>query len=163
MVFIQNIVKDNHIYPYDMGFRLSGTQEHIILEEVCGYNPLKLLTQYSIDKTFGDQNLNSKINPNFKECACNITFLAKSSKIGKFIGLEQVQNIEGVIRVVKNKDIGEEIPQNALGTLNQIVLRVFAKAPTKEKLLTLINEIKSIVKVLDESGENILIEDNKID
>lgn len=157
MVFIQCIVKDNSIYPYDMGFRISGTQEHIVLQDICGYNPLELLTDFALGKGFGTNELISKINPHFKTWASNITFLAYPAKINRFIGIDKIQTIDGVIRVVKNKQEGEIIPQSALGTLNQIVLRVFARAESKEKLLDLIKLIRQNIVVYDDAGTNILV------
>ena len=157
MVFIQCIVKDNTIYPYDMGFRISGTQEHIILQDICGYNPLELLTDLSLGKGFGTNELISKINPHFKTWASNITFLAYPAKINRFIGIDKIQTFDGVIRVVKNKQEGEIIPQSALGTLNQIVLRVFARAASKENLLDLIKLIRQNIVVYDDAGTNILV------
>lgn len=158
MLFIQAIVKENVIYPYDIGFRLSGTQEHLVLESICGYNPLKLLTDFSFDGYFKNKSeLLKKINPHFKEYACNITFLAKPSKIHKFVGIDEVRKMPGVIRVVKNKLEGEVIPKSALGTLNQVVLRIFAKAENLENLKRTITLVTSKISVLDESSNNVLI------
>lgn len=158
MLFIQSIVKDGIIYPYDIGFRLSGTQEHLILEEVCGYSPLKLLVDYAFEGEFPDkESLIEKIDPEFKQYACNITFLAKPSTIHTFEGLDEVVKMEGVIRLIKNKLEGETIPESALGTLNQVAIRVFAKANDLKSLNRLIEEIVSKIKVLDEHGNNILI------
>ena len=147
MLFIQAIVKDNVIMPYDIGFRLSGTQEHIILEEMCGYNPLKLLVDYSLTKKFGDENLINKINPDFSCFVNQITFLVKPSKITRFEGLEDVEKMQGVIRIVKNKIESETIPESAWGTLNQVALRIYIKADTFEERELLIDKIKSAVKI----------------
>lgn len=158
MLFIQSIVKDGVIMPYDIGFRLSGTQEHIILEQMCGYNPLKLLVDYALTGRFGADDLLQQVDPHFKGAAAQVTFLGKPSQIAKFEGLEDVEKFSGVIRIIKNKLEGEIIPQTALGTLNQVVLRIFVKAATKDKLDELIQKIRLKIKVFDQNGVNILIE-----
>ena len=155
MLFIQSIVKDNVIMPYDVGFRLSGTQEHVILESMCDYNPLKLLVDYSLTGIFGDDNLVKKINPHFKGAAAQITFLASPATVGHFTGLEEVERMDGVIRLIKNKLEGETIPQNALGTLNQVALRIFIKSDTQENLQELIKTIRSKIKIYSNTGTEI--------
>lgn len=147
MLFMQSIVKDDVIMPYDIGFRISGTQEHVILEEICGYNPLKLLTDYAITGVFGDDSLVEKINPKFNCSASQITFLVNPGKVIDFIGIDEVEKMPGVIRVIKNKEIGDVIPESAFGTLNQIALRVFIKAKTREDIINMTKEIRKNINI----------------
>lgn len=157
MLFIQSIVKDKIIMPYDIGFRLSGTQEHVILESVCGYNPLKLLVDYALTGKFGDETLKEKINPHFDCAAAQITFLVKPATISKFEGIEEVEKMPQVIRVIKNKQEGETIPNSAFGTLNQVALRIFVKEQTSEKLNELIDYIRKQIKIISNNNEDIVI------
>ena len=157
MLFIQSIVKDNVIMPYDIGFRLSGTQEHVILEAVCGYNPLKLLVNYALTGKFGNETLKEKINPHFDCVAAQITFLVKPATISKFKGIEDVEKMPQVIRIIKNKQEGETIPKSALGTLNQVALRIFVKEQTTERLNELIDYIRNQIKIISNDNEDIVI------
>lgn len=157
MLFIQAIVKDNVMLPYDIGYRLSATQEHIVIEAVCGYNPLKLLVDYAVSGRLGDETLVQKINPHFPYPAGQVTFLVKPERVHHFEGIEAIEKMEGVIRVVKNKLEGEVIPESAWGTLNLIALRVFLIAPTEEKLHERMQLIRNSVKIFSYSGENIVI------
>jgi len=157
MLFIQSIVKDNIIMPYDIGFRLSGTQEHVILESVCSYNPLKLLVDYALTGKFGDETLKEKINPHFDCATAQITFLVKPATISKFEGIEEVEKMPQVIRVIKNKQEGETIPYSALGTLNQVALRIFVKEQTAERLNELIDYIRNQIKIISKNNEDIVI------
>lgn len=157
MLFIQAIVKDSVIMPYDMGYRLSATQEHVVIESVCGYNPLKLLTDYAVSGCLGNESLVHKINPHFPYPAGQVTFLVKPEKIHHFEGIEKIEKMEGVIRVIKNKMEGEVIPQSAWGTLNLIALRVFFTAKNEEELQERMNIIRNSVKIFSYSSENIVI------
>lgn len=147
MLFIQSIVKDNQIMPYDIGFRLSGTQEQNIIEAMCGYNPLKLMVDFAFYGKFNNDDFVSLINPHFKGAAAQITFLAKPSVVGCFEGLDEIQKNNNVIRIIKNKQEGELIPDSALGTLNQVALRVFVKSDNQENLQDLIESIRKKVKI----------------
>lgn len=154
MLFIQAKVEGNDIKPYDMGFRLSGTQEYRIFEKTCGVNPLKMMTNFALTGKMSDNIYN--VNADYDIYAANITFLAKPSKIGSFIGIDEVKAMNGVIDVVKNKLENETIPDSALGTLNQVVLRVFLYSDDEDTLLEKIKTIRGKIQVLDTSGNNIL-------
>ena len=53
MLFIQAFVNDDEFIYYDIGYRLTGTQEYNIREKVCGYNPLKMMVDYSLTGQMG--------------------------------------------------------------------------------------------------------------
>ena len=77
--------------------------------------------------------------------------------ISKFEGIEEVEKMPQVIRVIKNKQEGETIPDSALGTLNQVALRIFVKEQTSEKLNELIGLIRSKIRVISDKNEDIII------
>ena len=52
---------------------------------------------------------------------------------------------------------GDEIPESAIGTLKQIVLRAFAVADTKEELAKIIDQVHSLFYVYSDKGENMLL------
>ena len=113
------------------------------------------MVDYALTGKFGDSELIKKINPHFNGLAAQITFLAEPATVGRFQGLEDVEKLNGVIRIIKNKLEGETIPQSALGTLNQVVLRVFIKADNQENLISLIKLIRDKVKILSIDGKDI--------
>lgn len=161
MLFIQAIVKDSVIFPYDMGYRISATQEHVVIESVCGYNPLKILCDYAVSGQLSDETLTKKINAHFPVYAGQVTFLIKPAKIGRFEGIEDIANLPNVIRIIKNKFEGEVVPASVWGTLNQIGLRVFFTAPTEEELEILMETIRKTIKIYSDIGEDILIDVSK--
>lgn len=157
MIFIQAIVKDERIYPYDMGYRISGTQEHIILEKMSGYNPLKLLTDYAFGNGFGDEALIEKINPEFAKPAAQVTFLGLTGTIHKFYGVEETEKLPNVLRVVKNHSEGEVISSESMGTLNRVLLRVFMQALDKKSLYELIKLILCKINVISDKDTRIVL------
>jgi len=158
MLFIQAFVDDSKYIYYDIGFRLTGTQEYNILEILSGYNPLKMLVDYSINKKDNRINLKDLVDPDFGgSYACNITFLALPGKIAKFHGLDEIKKMKSIIKTVINHGIGETIPKSALGTLNQVVLRVFAITESKKELSDLIKKVSDCFDVIDSNGDSIFI------
>ena len=156
MLFIQTLVKDGNFLFYDVGYRLTGTQEYLLLEEICGFNPLKMLVDYALTGEAGESILD-RVNPRFNCFAGNLTFLARPATIGSFVGLEELASMEGVVAVLKNHFEGETIPESVKGTLNQVVLRVFFVAPTRERMKDIMDYAHKVVRVLSPAGENILL------
>ncbi|HEY8401139.1 MAG TPA: hypothetical protein VIK89_07755 [Cytophagaceae bacterium] len=158
MVFIQAFVDGNEIKPYDIGFRLTGTQEYHILEQLCGYNPLKMMVDYAFTVKMGNEDISSLVDPAFGgKYAFNITFLVKPCVIGKFMGLEEVTSMKGIIKVIKNHREGDEIPSTAIGTLNQVALRILGTADSKEGMKKLIRLITDTIDIESAEGESVLL------
>ena|SRR5690554_2519136 len=164
MVFIQSFVDTEGFKFYDIGFRLTGTQEYYITEHICNYNALKMMLDYALTEKMGQQDLENLIDPFlYGKSACNITFLAKPSVIGKFIGIEEIERRPEVIKVIRNHQPGDTIPDSAIGTLNQVILRVFIVAETKSQLKEIIKEITASIDVLSDKEETILLPTFNID
>lgn len=158
MVFIQTFVDGEQYYLYDIGFRLTGSQEYHILEKTCAYNPLKMMVDYALTGKMGELEVEPLIDPYLKgKSACIITFLTKPCTIGEFKGIEEIEKIPGVIKVVKNHQGGDTIPESAIGTLNQVILRVFIVSDSFEELKLAIKEATVLFDVYSDKGESVLM------
>lgn len=158
MAFIQTFIDDYKFQFYDMGFRLSGTQEYHIIEHLCGYNPLKMMVDYSLTGKMGRENIQPLIDPFFNgKNACIITFLANPCTIGNFVGIGEIKKLQGVIKIVKNYQTGDTIPYSSLGTLNQVVLRVFVVADKNDEMKSLIQIIINKIDILSNDGKSVVM------
>ena len=63
-----------------------------------------------------------------------------------------------MIDVVCSYEEGDQIPDSALGTLKQVIIRVFGTTNTKHEMIELINKIHGLVYVYSEDGDNMLLE-----
>lgn len=164
MIFIQSFIDNGRFLFYDIGFRLTGTQEYHILDHICGYHPLEMLVDYSLTGKMGEEDISAKVNPYFNnKLAFNITFLAKPCTIGKYKGIWDVERMQGVLKVIKNHQEGTIIPQSAVGTLNQVVLRVLGVSDSFEDMRTLITSVKEEIDVLSDRGKTVLIPSFNLD
>jgi len=157
MMFMQCLVEDGNCIVYDIGYRLTGSLEYKLLEKVCGYNPLDMMIKFALTGSMYEGDLEALINPNFDQYAANITFLVKPGVIGKIIGVEEIKKVPGVIDAVLAHVEGDEIPESAIGTLKQIVLRAFAVAETKEELAKIIDKVHGLLHVYSDKGEDMLL------
>lgn len=164
MVFIQSFADKDEFMFYDIGFRLTGTQEYHILEKICGYNPLKMMVDYSLTGQMGEKGIEHLVDPYFKgKYAFNITLLARPCTVGKYVGIEEVQRMNGVIAVIKNHQEGVVIPEQATGTLNQVVLRVLGISDSYHNMKEMIETITQTVDVLSPDGESVVLPAFKIE
>lgn len=156
MLFMQCLVENDKCIIYDMGYRLTGSLEYILLKDLCGYNPLEMMIHFALSGKMYDQR--PSINPLHSRYGFNITFLVRPGIIGKIDGLEKVRSINGVLDVVEAHVEGDKIPLSSKGTLFQVILRVFGTANTKDELVRIMNEVHSVFKVYDSNGNNMLLE-----
>ena len=157
MMFMQCLVENGNCIVYDIGYRLTGSLEYKLLDKVCGYNPLDMMIKFALTGSMYEGDLEALINPDFDQYAANITFLVKPGVIGKIIGVEEIKKVPGVIDAVLAHVEGDEIPESAIGTLKQIVLRAFAVAETKEELAKIISQVHSLFHVYSDRGEDMLL------
>lgn len=158
MFFMQAFWKDGLCLIYDVGYRLTGTQEYNLLSEICAFNPLEMLVDYSLTGKMGNVDIRSKVDPYFHgKYAGILTFLMRPGKIKEIYGVEKIKKIPGVVKFVLNHEIGEYIPMSAEGTLNQVIGRVYLICSTMEELEETQQKVRGEFVVKNEIGENILI------
>ena len=165
MVFIQSFVEDGKCIFYEMGYRLTGSLEYKIIEHASGYNPLSMMIEHAVT---GETNvdLNRLANPHFENKYCNITFLVEPGKIKAIEGIESIKKMPNVLDIFTSYNNGDEIPESAIGTLKQVVARVFAYGSNNEELSKVMDEVHAKLKVTSIEGRNMLLphfDTNKIE
>lgn len=158
MIFMQAFWRNDECLIYDIGFRLTGTQEYNLISKICGYNPLEMLVDYSLTGKMGEIDIEEKVDPYFNgKFASIITILANPGKISQIEGVEFIEKLPFVDKFILNHEIGEEIPLSAKGTLVQIMARAFVICETKEELEATETKVRKLFKVSDEFGNDMLI------
>jgi len=156
MLFMQCLVENDKCTIYDIGYRLTGSLEYILLEDLCGYNSLEMMIHFALSGKMYEQR--PYINPLHSRYGFNITFLVKPGIIGRIDGLDKIRSINGILDAVLEHVEGDEIPVSSKGTLFQVVLRVFGTADTKDELIKIMNEVHSVFRVYDLNGNNMLLD-----
>lgn len=158
MVFMQCLIEDGECVVYDIGYRLTGSMEYKLLEAVCDFNPLEMMIRFALTGQMADYSLEEKASPKWERYACNISFLVKPGVVDKIHGIDKIMEIPGVIDAVLAHAEGDEIKESAKGTLQQIILRVFATASTQEQLEEILNEVYQSLKVVSFDGSDMLLD-----
>ena len=156
MVFIQSFIEDGKCVFYEMGYRITGSLEYKLINHCCGFDPLDMMIEQAV---YGRSNvdLDKLVNPRFPRPYCNITFLIMPGTIGKIEGVEAIRSMPNIIDVVLSYKEGDTIPQTSLGTLQQVVARVFAYAETESQLADLMDEVHRRFDVLSDNGASMLL------
>jgi len=157
-VFMQCLVEGEECLVYDIGYRLTGTLEYKLFEEVCGFNTLEMLINFAITGEMSNISLKEKMNPYWGKYACSVSFLVKPGVIKEISGIEQIRNLPQVVDLFLSHKEGTEITELAKGTLKQIILRVFATANNQIELTNTLNKIYDQLSVISTDGENMLLD-----
>ncbi|WP_294506126.1 ATP-grasp domain-containing protein [uncultured Victivallis sp.] len=158
MAFIQSFVENGECIFYEIGLRLTGSLEYILLEAIGGYNPLEMMVRFALTGKMREEQTPFRPDPFFGgRYAGNLTFLIRPGTIGKVEGLEETAAIPGVVRMFQSYYPGDTIPEQAWGTLAQVVLRVLLVADTREELIEAMSQATRHVRVLSDRGEDLLL------
>jgi len=157
MIFIQSFVKNGNFVFYEMGFRLTATLEYHILSKTNNINILEHLTYFAVTGKMSENELYKTIVPTSDKFGGNITFLIKPGIIGKIEGEHEVLKLQGVTACFLSYKEGDEIPEQAVGTLLQVIARVLFVSNSKLELINVMDAIHSVFKVYSKTGENLLL------
>ena len=158
MMFMQCIVRDGLPFVYDIGYRLTGSLEHLITKSTYGYSPMEMLLRFAVTGEMSDDPLlEAKINKGLVSPSYNISFLMKPGTIDHFEGIDDVLADETVVDCVKAHVEGETLPPEAKGQLRQIALRVLGSAESANDLRESMLNIQSKVHIISKDGEDLLL------
>ena len=161
MMFLQCFIDENGTcIPYEPGFRLTGSLEYILLDKVCGYNPLAMMINFAFTgKMTADDELR-KINPlNMNKCY-NISCLIKPGTIAQIRGIDELNKIPGIAEIFASYSEGDALPDDAWGKLAQIGIRLFITPENDHQYLEIIGQISDKLKIISADGRDMLINRN---
>lgn len=157
MMFMQCKVEDGTCYVYDLGFRLTGSQEYKIIERVCGYDPMAMMIHFALTGSMGEADLAKKANPMFAYPAFNVSCLCAPCTIQRIEGIEQVQSMQEVLDAVVAHPVGDTITPEMRGLLAQITIRILGVAESKEHLWDTIKKIYKPIAIIGTDEMNHLL------
>lgn len=154
---IQGFVENGHIMFYDPALRITGGQEYVLINHFTGLNELNNLIYFALNgKMLNDNEINKCDATYGGQFGCNLTFSVKPCVISKIEGLEQVRSNKNVINITQEHHVGDVISQ--VGTAQQNISRMHIFAESAQDMHDLINYLQSTIVVIDEEGENAIID-----
>ena len=153
LIFIQGITDGENFAVFEAGLRINGSEMHMIVDQINGFNMMHLLVEYALTgQMHGDLNLE---DPHFSgKCACYLYLVNRGGRIAEIRGLEEVENMDGVLDIRLYR-VGQTIQPS--GTLGQRTLRLCLLCDTAQQLKQTIEQVQKTVAVLDEDGNDMLL------
>jgi len=157
VAFFQGFYNLGSFLFYEMGYRLTGTQEYHILEHEFGLNTMHMMVQYALTGKMAKKDVLKSVSPYYKKHYCLLNFLVKPGIIGEITGIQTIEQIPEVFMVVYEKKIGDLIQESDNGTLRQIAIRVYVAADSKKDLLHIVPHINESLNIISSSGVSMLL------
>lgn len=157
-LFLQGCMDKELCYFYEMGYRLNGAKQYQILDELCGFNPMEMIVNYSLTGKMELDDIGNKVNPMFPKMCCTLSILMKPSYVDKIIGLDIIEEFKETLDVTIWCKEGGRITEDALGTQKQIAMRVTLIAENKKELAEVIDRVYDNLDIVDENGNSVLLE-----
>lgn len=152
-MFIQGFVDGDRIRFFDPGMRFCGTLDTILYSHVCGVNPLHWMVNHSLTGVMATEEEIRKMDWNLHGKSCvQLSVLIHPGRISEIAGLEEVRNLNGVVSVIQLLEVGEEVTM--VGTLQQVLARIHLVLDNKDKIKETIEDIYKLVRVLDDTGND---------
>ena len=158
MMFMQCVVCDGLPFVYDIGFRLTGTLEHLLTAEIADFSPVEMLLCYAVTGQMTDDlNIWQKVGECLYKPCFNISCLMKPGTIDHFEGLEKLDDDPHVIGYVKAHVEGETLPPEAKGQLRQIALRILGRVDASDQLKEVMLSLQEEIRIVSSDGENLML------
>ena len=84
--------------------------------------------------------------------------LGKEGKIAEIQGREDILAMPEIIDATIKAAPGDEITKDMIGTLGQIVVRIFFTADSLDECLDIIENVYSKIKIIDQDGNNMILD-----
>jgi hypothetical protein len=156
---IQCFVEGDRIYPYDPGFRLQGEGQHLILNEINGFDHREMLINFAMSGSMwtGDFSVVNDINLHGKR-ACSVWILLSSGVISNITGLDLIRNMPDFLDIVQRFDVGDEVHPPFIGTEKQVFARIYIASNELENLRLSIAYIHNSLGVYNSAGGNMIVD-----
>lgn len=151
ILMLQVFVEDGKFYVYDPGFRLQGGAPHIIVNAINGFDHQKMLVNYALTGKMGLEELVEKNDYTMRgKIGASQVVLLKKGIIKSIIGIEEVKKLDGVVHTTQRLYEGDEVYIE--GSEQQVLVRFHIVCNSIDELNELVNEINTLIHVLDEEG-----------
>ena len=150
-IFFQGMVTPKKIYIFEMGYRINGNNDFVIIEKFNGINYMKMMIAYSICGDMIDDL--SKDSPEYSQYACSFLMYAHAGTIARFEH-SGIEKCSAVTDVEISAWVGKEIQED--GSTGQKIMRVKLIADTLDELVDAVQYIQKNVIVEDQYGKNML-------
>ncbi|MGO1874284.1 MAG: ATP-grasp domain-containing protein [Canibacter sp.] len=164
MMFMQGIVdRDGVFRTYDIGYRVTGTQEYRLLEELAGINPLDMLICFALTGRMLPEDWRDAVDPAAVPYSFNVSVSMAPGTVHNVTGLEEVRAMSEVVSAIPTRNRGDVLPPEGKGQLRQIAVRVLGTASSSEHLLKTASMIRERIRIVGDDGRDLTLDPPALD
>ena len=156
VIAIQFFTDGDEYYCMEMGYRLTGGQHYIYTSIENGTSSLESLICYALTGRMADYRIAERDNPRFKDLCFQWNILGREGKIVSVEGFEKVSALPEVVKSTLDKRAGDVIGKD--GTTSQKIAGIYTIVRDKDEMMKILDFIYSTLKVLDEDGNNLVLD-----
>lgn len=158
VLMLSGFYEKGEFYVYDTGFRLQGEAPHLLMEAIHGFDQREMLIRFALTGSEGDIDLVKNDDVRLRgKWAATLWFLLKEGRIGKIIGMDELDGDKRVVANIQRLHEGDEVLSDWVGTEKQVLTRLYLVCDSKLELADTLKHYMDTVKVLDAAGNNMLL------
>ena len=158
VLMLSGFYENGEFYVYDTGFRLQGEAPHLLMKAIHGFDQREMLIRFALTGSEGDVNLETDDDTRLRgKWAATLWFLLKKGKIAKITGLEDIDKDARVVANIQRLHEGDTVLPEWIGNEKQVLTRMYIVCNSKMELADTLKYYMNTVKVVDESGNNLLL------
>lgn len=151
VMFFQGMITQKQIYIFEMGYRINGNNDFLVIDRINGLNFLKMMIAHSLCGDMCDDI--KKDNPQYGKYICTLLFYAHGGTVGR-LEYGDIFRCEQISDIAELAWVGKQIQED--GSTGQKILTMKLTAQTLEELTALVQHIQHSVVVEDIQGQNML-------
>lgn len=159
VLLISAFYEDGEFYVYDPGFRLQGEAPHLLMKAIHGFDQREMLIRFALTGSGGNINLKVEDDVAFRgKSAATFWVLLKQGTIKTIKGFENIENDRRIVANVQRLQEGMTVEASWIGNEKQVLTRLYMVCDTKEELAQCIREYEQKIKVIDDKGNDMILE-----
>lgn len=153
--FLQGKIRDGKVYFFEMALRFGGNVSELFNKHFNGVDLIAEFMKYSLTGQM-ESNVIDKLTPAWDGFACNVSLFMRPGKVVAMEGEELLHNYSEILDVQRYGSIGDEVTEQMIGTYKAIAYRLVCATDTPTSLETLVKQLQSKIRVLNEQGEDLI-------
>lgn len=158
VLMLSGFYENGEFYVYDTGFRLQGEAPHLLMKAIHGFDQREMLIRFALTGSEGDVDLEKDDDTRLRgKWAATLWFVLKQGKIAKIVGLDEIDKDSRVVANIQRLHEGDEVLSKWIGNEKQVLTRMYFVCSSKMEMVDTLKYYMNTVKVLDEKGNNLLL------
>ncbi len=155
-VMFQGFIDNDQFYFYESGLRMGGEQHYVFTQPINGISTLDMMIEYSLTGKMTCGDVKTQDNCAYSKYCVNYYITLKPGMISKIEGIEEIESWPQVLQNATFHAVGDEISRT--NSLDRVIYRLHVMDDTKEKLAKTLERISSTLRIWDEEGQEMQLE-----